>query len=103
MKRHRRQTPRCFHLVLVARARHPALQEAEGANDFVLLGLRLGGAAVAIERLLLNPVSRGIRIASISAVFAAWMALCAAPLAGSPRRDSLHKRTPSEGVEKARG
>lgn len=45
------------HLGLAARAGHPALEEAEGPADFVLLRLNLRGDYVFIPLLILNPVS----------------------------------------------
>lgn len=44
-----------LYLGLVACARHPALEEGEGANDLVLLRLRLGRDAVLIQLLLFDP------------------------------------------------
>lgn len=44
-----------LYLGLLACARHPALEEAEGANDLVLLRLRLGRDAVLIQLLLFDP------------------------------------------------
>lgn len=45
------------HLGLVAGAGHPALQEAEGPADFVLLRLGLGRDYVLVPLLVLDPVS----------------------------------------------
>lgn len=45
------------HLGFVAGAGHPALEEAEGPADFVLLGLNLRRDYVFVPLLILDPVA----------------------------------------------
>lgn len=73
-------TPLWCYLCFVACAGHPALQEAEGPADFVLLRLHLGRDDVFVPLLVLDPVSQSktvIRrhVASVSLIILCLQAL----------------------------
>ena len=86
------------HLGLAACARHPALQEAEGAADLVLLRLDLGGDYVLVPILLvLDPVTapkhvdshRGARRAAASDVCLGISVYCDEPITRSRGYDAV--------------
>lgn len=73
-------TPLWWYLCFVACAGHPALEEAEGPADFVLLRLHLGRDDVLVPLLVLDPVSQSKtvsrrRVASVSLVIGCLRAL----------------------------